>query len=475
MADDTSNPSPSRNLQTFLAAEKTEADGKLSLFGRVAVDADRMQGKIPRFHEGMTLDDAVLITGLPREEAARRIQEMRGHDHPGRYAATRLAVGAGERFLAGRDAAPEPEWHADGGSDVHANPPAPATTAKVIRFPLPFGEDTRAVSNPLARCALFAAVKERAYFRDYVVVGMVAGVKVEFCGEQFNQDDHDTFLQLVKMALHQPYGAEVVQSVNAILTGLGRHTRQEQRAQLFEQSSRLVRGTVRLTFPNGQRYEGHLVDDVTTPEDQKVLPRLRRHLSYRLNPRFAMFYAEAAYTLFDFRQRLRIKGRGSELAKWLQLWIESNAEQYPHKVETLHQKCGSKDKTLKSFRQKLRFALNCLKEAGVITAWHIGTDDLVHINRTPSEAQQQHLARLAGKASPRKAAVPEAQAGTRRATQPTRPLKPETVEKFRALYPRLDPYACQADFDAWMHSKPTPRSYDAAFLGFAKKWAVGKG
>ena len=53
-------------------------------------------------------------------------------------------------------------------------------------------------------------------------------------------------------------------------------------------------------------------------------------------------------------------------------------------------------------------------------------------------------------------------------------LKPATVERFRTLYPRCDPYACKDAFDAWLDSKEQPRSYDAAFLGFAKKWIKGQ-
>jgi hypothetical protein len=278
---------------------------------------------------------------------------------------------------------------------VPAPAPAPAT---ILQFPLPFGENTRAASNPLARCALFAPVKERQHFKGYVTLGMVNGTLIEFSGEQLNQDDHDTLLQLVKMALHKAYGEDVVQAVNAVLTGLGRSTHLEQRAQLFEQISRLVRGTVRVTPPGGMRYEGHLLDDASTPDDQKTLPRLRRHLAYRINPKFAFLYGKAAYTLIDWGQRLKIKGRGSELAKWLHLWIESNAEQYPHKVETIRQLCGSTDKTLKSFRQKLRQALDLLKAAGVIQGWRIDEADLVHIDRTPSPAQLEHLAKKAAKA-----------------------------------------------------------------------------
>lgn len=284
--------------------------------------------------------------------------------------------------------------HIAGRKAEQAQAPQPPA---ILQFPLPFGEDTRAASNPLARCALFAPVKERQHFKKYVPVGVVNGALIEWQGDQINQDDHDTLLQLVKMALHKEYGADVVQSVNAVLKGLGRHTRQEQRAQLFEQISRLVRGTMRITPPRGIRYEGHLLDDASTPDDQEILPRLRRHLIYRLNPKFAFLYTKSAYTLIDWRQRLKIKGRGSELAKWLHLWIESNAEQYPTKVETLREKCGSTTKELYKFRQLLRAALDLLKEAGVIHGWQIDENDTLTIERTPSAVQLEHLAKKASK------------------------------------------------------------------------------
>jgi len=54
-------------------------------------------------------------------------------------------------------------------------------------------------------------------------------------------------------------------------------------------------------------------------------------------------------------------------------------------------------------------------------------------------------------------------------------LKAETIERFRDLWPRLDIYACKADFDVWLEGKEQkPTYYDRAFLGFAKKWIKGK-
>jgi hypothetical protein len=63
------------------------------------------------------------------------------------------------------------------------------------------------------------------------------------------------------------------------------------------------------------------------------------------------------------------------------------------------------------------------------------------------------------------------------APPPERFLKAKTVARFRGLYPNLDPYACKAAFDVWADGLPPerkPRYYDAAFIGFAERWVVGK-
>jgi hypothetical protein len=55
---------------------------------------------------------------------------------------------------------------------------------------------------------------------------------------------------------------------------------------------------------------------------------------------------------------------------------------------------------------------------------------------------------------------------------PARRLHYKTLDKFKALYPRKDVYACEADFRYWLDTSDAepPKSYDAAFLGFAKRW-----
>jgi len=278
-----------------------------------------------------------------------------------------------------------------------SHPETRKKTAKILQFPLPFGEDTRAVSNPLARCALFAPVKERQYFRDYVTVGEVDGMKIEIKGEQFTQDDQDVLIQFFAMANNTAIGDNIFLRVNQILRGLGRGNHKSQRKQLFAEIDRLATTPVRFTPKGRPSTVGNFLDVASTPQEQQVLPEFRRHISFRFNPEFLGFFDAAFYTLFDYKDRLKLKGRGSEFAKWLHLLIIGNAEQYAYKVETLREKSGSKDKSLKSFRQKLRQALDLLKDAEIITAWRIDEADLVHIERTPSLSQQKHLAGKARK------------------------------------------------------------------------------
>ena len=58
---------------------------------------------------------------------------------------------------------------------------------------------------------------------------------------------------------------------------------------------------------------------------------------------------------------------------------------------------------------------------------------------------------------------------------PAHRLHYKTIEKFKALYPRKDVYACEADFRYWLENSTKakePKNYDAAFLGFAKRWVT---
>lgn len=262
----------------------------------------------------------------------------------------------------------------------------PSLPAKIVQFRIPFPEETPPVSNVIARSALFAAVKskDRRMMKDEVVASQ-DGIQISFTGEQLNQDDHDNFMQLVRLASGRPLGETVIVPANAILRILGRSTGKSQHEQLRADFKRLFEGSVVIKTKEFE-YFGHLVDDVL--QDMREVAH-KRHWAYRLNPRLVTLFAPTRYTLNDWatRQDLRQK----DLARWLQLWLESHAQNFATRVQVIRDRCGSRNGSLYGFRQQLRHALNDLKDAGVIHNWAIDAGDLVHIDRTPSDSQLGHV------------------------------------------------------------------------------------
>lgn len=274
-------------------------------------------------------------------------------------------------------------------------PETQKAVGKVVQFPLPFPSETRPASNDLVRSSLFAAVqgKHRQHFKDFVQLATVGDLEVWYEGHQLNQDDHDSFMQLVFMAQHKPLGEDVRVSMRGFMAGLGKTYGRDTREAAEKSLQRLVTGSIKLVNKRaGLNYFGHLVHDGIVPSFQSHLPRHERDLIYHINPKLAPYFARSAFTLIDWKQRLAL--RENALAKWLHLWLASNAEYYPTKVATIRDKCGSRAKNLYQFREKLRKALKFLEEQSIIKAWHIEKDsDLLHIDTKPSPSQQKHLVR----------------------------------------------------------------------------------
>jgi TrfA protein len=170
----------------------------------------------------------------------------------------------------------------------------PRPTGKIVQFPLPFPNETPPVSNVIARSALFAAIKskDRRQMKKEIVASQ-EGIEISFTGEQLNQDDHDNFMQLVKLASGRRLGQTVIVPANAILRTLGRSTGKSQHDQLRADMDRLVSGTVTIRA-NGFEYIGHLVDDALQDTREPVH---KRHWAYRLNPRLVTLFAPNRYTL----------------------------------------------------------------------------------------------------------------------------------------------------------------------------------
>jgi hypothetical protein len=135
--------------------------------------------------------------------------------------------------------------------------------------------------------------------------------------------------------------------------------------------------------------------------------------------------------------------------------------------EQLHSHLGGEYAEIGDFRRKVKAALNKIK--------------LVYPGLKLSEKQGgiEVLPESLPALQPREITIEATAtpAPSSKATPASKPLTPRTVERFRAAWRGLDPYACQAAFDAWINEKPAerePKNYNAAFMGWAEKWAKGK-
>jgi TrfA protein/DnaA N-terminal domain len=268
-------------------------------------------------------------------------------------------------------------------------PTPPQLPAKVMQLPL-FPADTRPTSNDLARSALFAAIKgkDRQRLHD-VEIATVDGIKILFDGEQLNQDDHDTLMQLVFMAQHTPLGEEVTVPAHTILKALGRGTAGKEHEQLKAEITRLVKGSLTLKAPRFE-YIGHLLDDAGQDKCSK-------YWVYRINPKLKDLFGLDQYTLIDWQQRKNLKRK--DLARWLQLYLATHAAPFPVSVEFLRTESGSRTAELWKFRQLLRAALEELEKNHDIQIWEIDANDLVYLDRGKaiSDSQRRSLANPKGK------------------------------------------------------------------------------
>jgi hypothetical protein len=177
----------------------------------------------------------------------------------------------------------------------------------------------------------------------------------------------------------------------------------------------------------------------------------------------------------DMRALLALKK--SPLALDLYAWLvyeafRSNNSGNPRfeTWEQLHSHLGGEYNQIGDFRRKAKAAIT--KSKVVYPGLRLGTKQGgIEVLPESLPALQPRGITIEGTATP----IPTAESPTQQ--KQARNLKPRTVERFRAIWGRLHPYACQAAFDAWIDEKPTerePKYYDAAFMGWAEKWAVGK-
>jgi hypothetical protein len=261
---------------------------------------------------------------------------------------------------------------------------APKQSAAVIQLPL-WPDPARGTPNDVLRSALFAAIqgKGREYIEDRLIAA-VDGISIRYTGRQLEQSDLDVWEQVLHLARQHPLGTVCYFKGGAFLKSIGRSAGKSDYKWLATVLTRLTACEVRFKRP-GYTHGRGLIASYDIDEHTRL---------YRVSvdPDTAKLYT-AGWTAIDWHQRQQL--RGKPLALWLHGYYATHAKPLPVKVDTLRSLSGSHDKTLRSYRQKLRRALDELKAIGAIASWQIDAADLVTVDRGDAitASQRRHLTR----------------------------------------------------------------------------------
>lgn len=242
-------------------------------------------------------------------------------------------------------------------------------------------EEVRAIPNHIARSSLFAPIRRgrRKLYADEVLVSR-ADAKINFWGYQLDEADADVWLQAIKEAMRAPLGEAVTINRAEFLRQIGRNAGKTQYEWLNESMHRLAFAMLTMTV---RRKDGsvktqvgerpargkeelcfHLVQSWRLDEDDNIY-------ELTMDKQLLKFFTGREYGFLDWKKRLAITGRGTDLAKSLQRLLASSASiEQKYSLEFLKGRAKS-DGRMRDFRAILEKALQELKQLGIIAGWRI--------------------------------------------------------------------------------------------------------
>jgi len=252
--------------------------------------------------------------------------------------------------------------------------------AKVIQLQF-WGEDYRAAPNAVFRSALFPALrsneKENRQFLKNEDIFCVAGLKIVFTGEQFDQSDLDVYLEILNMARSFPLGTPVKFSAYALLKALGLSVGGSDHKRLHDVLIRLCGGVIDIT-DHEKRYFGQLLHGGIRDE-------ITQNYTIKINPDFAVLFGFGMWSKIDLEKR-RALGRNNT-AKALYAYYATHINPTAHNIETLCNIAGIKGKNRKSAILKAHTAM---KEAGILSDY-TATAETIKADIIPTESQARAI------------------------------------------------------------------------------------
>jgi hypothetical protein len=198
----------------------------------------------------------------------------------------------------------------------------------------------------------------------------VQGFTLTYSGEELRQDDQDVFLQLVHMMRAVPIGHMIEATGYGILSALGWGSGGKDYSRLRTSIERLARTNIEIKGED-LLFIGRLLPSMT-----RVGSTASSRFSLWLDPNVIKLFGKDMYSMVDWEDRLSL----SVLAKWLHSFYFTHREPKAYRVDTLHQLCGSKQKELRVFKQKLRLALEELVVIKFLVSFEI-MGNLVAVQR----------------------------------------------------------------------------------------------
>jgi hypothetical protein len=318
--------------------------------------------------------------------------------------------------------------------------------ARAKVYQLAFWPDhQRAMPMDFLACALFAAVhpKDARNLRG-AELACIDGYRVTFTGKMLTQVHADIVMGALQLMRGLPEGSPVLVRPRSFLRSIGRHTGKTDRDSFRQLIDDIIATAVRITAPDGQvSYSGSILTrskDASVGGDQAFLLEVNRDL--------ARVFLNGFGTVDWIQRKALLK---KPLAQWLQLYTSRFAQ--PVQVAELH-KLTRSAAPLRSFRRQLKLALLELERVGV-GRFAIDPHDVMRAQEAPVLMP------------PRPVAAVDLGGGDARISAAAR------VE-FERRYPERKFEECLAAWSGWSGSKRA-RTPDAAFLGFARKWAGGVG
>ena len=271
------------------------------------------------------------------------------------------------------------ERNAEQAKATHSQPEPGKEPAKVIQLQF-WGEDYRAAPNAMFRSALFPALhptqKENRQFLKNEDIFCVAGLKILFTGEQFDQSDLDVYLEILNMARAFPLGTPVKFSAYALLKALGLSVGGNDHKRLHEVLIRLCGGVIDIT-DHGKRYFGQLLHGGIRDE-------ITQNYIIKINPDFAVLFGFGMWSKIDLEKR-RALGRNNT-AKALYAYYATHINPTAHNFETLANLAGLTNSNKRQVKATIIKAHTAMKEAGILSDY-AATAETIKADIIPTESQ----------------------------------------------------------------------------------------